>query len=303
MTIFVDPEEERGEQPEEANKPKPKKKARRKKAENSPAKKPETTRADKKKKDEGIPEGFPNQCRARVKHCSNCEYDYEAGDKSWKCPKCGHPRRCQNKAIGGRPTCRMHGGKGGRPPGAKYVISSKIKETFNRVFNDPTLWNLAENQAVLGARFEELTVRLDEVEEESGGGVDASVIFKLARSAKRNIWNENYDAALDELDEIMEYLEPEFREQYLWRQIYEAHEVMRRNADSHKRFLAQQETKVSVAEVVEALALIQQVAFVFIPEARDRKAFVRKLREYIPADKDLIEAPQPSQVVEGNFKN
>lgn len=303
MVIYVDPDEipiegeekpEGGEKKRKPRKKSTKKKKPVKKRRDTPPQKKKELRKPKKKTDPDMPKGFDYQCTARTKTCSSCQHRYKKGDKTWVCPNCGMNRRCQNKAITDRPTCRMHGGGGGRPPGAKYVIAKRISETFNRVFADPTIWDMAENQATLGARFEQLILQLDEITEEEGGGVDASAIHILVSKARKAIYKEQENLALDCLEDIMEILAPANREQYLWRQIMEINEMLRRNADSHKRYLLQQESKVSINEVVEVLVLIQKLAFIFIPEPRDRKAFARKMREFLPHNRDLAEGELPN---------
>ncbi len=221
------------------------------------------------------------RCKARTKNCGQCKHRYVAGDKSWECPNCQKERRCKSTVVKGFDVCRMHGAGGGPPPGTKYIIAKPLQAAFNRIYNDPTIWDMAEQQGVLGVRFEDLLIRTETIEET--GGVPVEDILKLVDKVSRTMYSDKtrYQATAA-LQEIADKLDAEYREERLWKQIIEISETLRRNADSHKRWALQSDQLISVAEVIEVIQFLQRLAFMYIDDKFERKEYAQKLKQILP---------------------
>lgn len=234
------------------------------------------------------PEAFEGQCQARKKVCSQCKFRYKKGDKAWACPHCGDSRRCKNKSHKDFNVCRRHGAGGGRPPNSTYIIAEAISAAFNRILNDDKIWEMAEQQAVLGTHFEELVLQLDGIDKE--GGVDVMALASLLGRMSPLVGIEKAEGKLlNMIQDALDMLREEYRAQILWNQIYSSIEMMRKNADSHKRWIKDKDTLVTISEVIEIIQFFQQMAFKFIPDSHDRKAYAQQVRAYVMEDAKVIE--------------
>ena len=234
---------------------------------------------NKKEAEENIP-----RCSARKKKCSNpeCGHRYKKGDKAWTYPKCDTGRRCKNKPVEGYNVCRMHGAGGGRPPGSKYNIARRIEAAFNRILGEPAIWEMVEQQAAMGARWEQLILKLDDLKHQ---GVDTIAVIKQVDRAMKGInrGGENgIHMAREALWEIRSLLDETYRENKLWAEILQITEFMRKNTDTQKKWARENLQLVPVNEVTEVLIFMQQSAFIFIPNPHDRKAYVSRIRSMFP---------------------
>lgn len=237
------------------------------------------------------------QCTARTKKCRKCKYAYIKGDKTWKCPECGESRRCLSKAVGDYPVCRMHGAGGGRPPGSKYNIAGTVSKAFARIFQHNELWEMGEQQAAMGARFEELHLRLDDLKTQ---GVDIPKLIQHLDKLEDFILlsKPNINGANQQLRKAREAIEPATREQFIWEQLYQNIEQMRKNSDSTKKWLQSNDQMIQVGELIEVIVLLTKLAFIFIPDGADRRSYTRRVRaELLPSKKEI-----QSVILEAEFK-
>ncbi len=237
-----------------------------------------------------------SQCKARTKKCRKCKHPFTKGDKSWECPGCGENRRCLSKSVGDYPVCRMHGAGGGRPPGSKYNIAGVISKSFERIFEDNKLWEMGEQQAAMGARFEQLQLMLDDLDSH---GIDVPEILRVLEKAEGFLGEKKLDTwkALQELSKIRELLDLANREYFIWNKIYENTEFMRKNADSTKKWLQANDQMIPVAELVQVITLFTKLAFVFIPNAKDRRVYADRIKaEFLPGKKEI------HQIIEAKVK-
>lgn len=227
------------------------------------------------------------RCKARKKKCSKCKHRFLKGDKSWKCPKCDTDRRCKNKPVEGYKVCRMHGARGGRPPGSKYTIARKIEAAFNRIMGNSTIWEMTEQQAAMGARWEQLVLKLDELKNE---GVDVPAILKQVDRAIKFLGRgeKGEFIATEALWEIRSLLTDASREHNLWVQILQVTEFMRKNSDTQKKWARENLQNVPVSEVIEVMVFLQQSAFIFIPNPQDRKTYINRIRSYFPVAENTL---------------
>lgn len=216
------------------------------------------------------------RCTGRVKHCSKCGYTYTAGDQSWECPECGNDRRCKNPAVKGFNKCRMHGARGGRPPGSKYVFGVTVAAAFNRLFSDPKLWDMTEQQAILGVRFEQLIQRLDEVENK---GIDSKYVYTLLSQAHSAVMVENWKTASTNIMMAMKELEAPAQEIALWEMIYENIQIANRVSVDNRMLSLKSEEMVHMSQVFELLTFLQQIIFRYIRAEDDRLACLNDIRK------------------------
>ncbi|KKN47173.1 hypothetical protein LCGC14_0665690 [marine sediment metagenome] len=227
------------------------------------------------------------RCKARKKKCSNCKHRFTKGDKTWKCPECKTDRRCKNRPVEGYKVCRMHGARGGRPPGSKFSIARKIEAAFNRIMGNSTIWEMVEQQAAMGVRWEQLVLKLDDLKHE---GVDVAAVLKQVNRAIKYVGqgDKGILTAKEALWEIRSLLEDSNREHNLWLQILQVTEFMRKNSDTQKKWARENLQNVPVSEVIEVMVFLQQAAFIFIPNPQDRKAYINRIRSYFPAAENTL---------------
>lgn len=223
------------------------------------------------------------RCNAKNKNCRDCGFRYPKGSQKLKCPECGEERRCGNKKIKGRPTCRMHGSKGGPKPGRKYTIAKNIEAAYNRVLNSPEAIDLSQEIAIAGARVSQLNNLLDE-------GWDAanySAIRKAHEIIQRAAMTSNLSLVARGISELDIALAPIEAQSKLWHEINEQLEMVRRLQATRHKWLKDSDQMVTMNEVVEILADFTRMVFKYIKSPQDRADFAQECREkgYAPNGK------------------
>jgi len=80
---------------------------------------------------------------------------FDPGSEPWRCCAESKQRpgeRCMNKAVAGRRTCHMHGGRArGRKPinGRHTGVFNRLRRVYEEAMNDPTLLDIRESLALL----------------------------------------------------------------------------------------------------------------------------------------------------------
>lgn len=225
-----------------------------------------------------------NQCTARLKTCRNkeCRFRFKAGDKSWKCPKCGIPRRCTNKASQGYNVCRVHGAGGGRPPiHGKMIVPVQIADAFNRIIGDSSFMSLAMNQALLEARTNQLLEQINEYDTSVAHSEIMSAIFKI-ENAMLDPDSINSIELARAVGQLKKAVDPVRIEYQLWGEVKDNLELTRRINDTERKYITQLDQLVPLGQVVEAFAIHLRIAMKYIVVTEDRGAFANEMRSLMP---------------------
>ena len=222
------------------------------------------------------------RCTAKNKNCRDCGFRYPAGSKKAKCPKCGEERRCGNKKIKGRATCRMHGSKGGSKPGRKYTIAKNIEDAYNRVLGSPEAINLSQEIGIAGARVSQLNALLDE-------GTEAAnylAIREAHATIQRAAISSNLSMINKGIAELDIALAPIEAQSKLWIEINEQLEMVRRLQATNHKWLKDSDQMVTMNEVVEILSDFTRMVFKYL-SPKDRSKFAKECRDrgYAPNGK------------------
>lgn len=215
------------------------------------------------------------RCTARNKNCRDCGFRYPAGSKKVKCPKCGEERRCGNKKITGRATCRMHGSKGGSKPGRKYTIAKNIEDAYNRVLGSPEAIDLSQEIAIAGARVSQLNTLLDEGTESA----NYLAIREAHATIQRAAMTSNLSLIARGISELDIALAPIEAQSRLWHELNEQLEMVRRLQATNHKWLKDSDQMVTMNEVVEILADFTRMVFKYIQSPQDRAEFAQECRE------------------------
>lgn len=154
------------------------------------------------------------QCTARNQECRKCSYRYKKGDKSWECPSCKEPRRCERSPIKGFSVCGKHGAgfpksrgrPGGRPPvhgrTSKY-LTTRLAAAHEEILGDTTLLEIMEDIALI-------TVLRNETIKELEDGVGASTwknAKRLLSEFEDALASKNKDLAMRRKDQLKKLLD------------------------------------------------------------------------------------------------
>lgn len=215
------------------------------------------------------------KCSAKTKNCRNCGYRFPAGSDELACPECGEDRSCKNYALPGCSVCRMHGGKGGRPPSQKYILPSQIQRTYNRILQSGKMVDLSHEIAIIGSRIEQLMKLLDEF--------DSQINAQRARDAVEQmegaLLSGNRSTQFAALDQLRSALSPMEATNLIWHQLNDQIEIARKTILSQHKILHENRQMVTMEEVVELLVYFQRIVFRYITNPADRKALSLELRE------------------------
>lgn len=225
-----------------------------------------------------LPELEPWRCGRRTKKCRSCGYRYEAGDKALICPKCGADRRCRNKKVETWDVCRMHGAKGGRPPGRNYRIAQNLQAAYNQVLASPDLINNAEEIAALWSRNDQIMHRLDKAEtrmamQQIRTGLDTAQGAMMFGDIKKT--SRGLSMALEGL-KIMEV------EREIWWEFRLNADLLNKMRNFQQKWDMDNKQMLSAQQVVEVITLMLNMIYKYIPDKTDRRNFALELRQYLP---------------------
>lgn len=226
----------------------------------------------------GMPSGRKGQCQARIKTCRECGYRFPKGDKSWYCDKCGAERRCDKDSMSGRPTCHLHGSKGGRPPSLKYKVSEQLAPAFAIAFESDQLLKLNQEIAIINARMNTLMERLEKL--------DTSHVHKDVLSAVNQIENAVADGDLARvntaLSRLRKAVDPIRIEHAIWYDIVDCIEQTRRLQDTERKWLSADRNMMEITRVYELIMVVQRIMFRYIPTAKDRSECAKEIQDFLP---------------------
>ncbi len=223
------------------------------------------------------------RCNAKNKNCRDCGFRYPKGSQKLECPSCGEERRCGNKKIKTRTTCRMHGSKGGGTPGRKYTIAKNIEAAYNRVLGSPEAIDLSQEIAIAGARVSQLNALLDE-------GTEAAnylAIREAHATIQRAAMSSNLSMIAKGIAELDIALAPIEAQSRLWHELNEQLEMVRRLQATNHKWLKDSDQMVTMNEVVEILSDFTRMVFKYIKSPQDRADFAQECRDkgYAPNGK------------------
>ena len=228
------------------------------------------------------------QCKARVKKCSECGYKFAAGDRSWHCPECGTFRRCNNKAKFPYTVCRMHGAGGGRPPlTGKFVPPAQIAEAYNAIFDEPGMLSLAMNIALSEARTADLLGMIDDNDVRGQAGDIAFSISRLLNAiyAAENAAQDHnfslaeFDFMVSTAKNLQEMLNPAVNAEKIWKKVNEQLEITRRLNDTERKWIDQHDQMVPISTALESVSIVIRIALNVITDPKDRTWFAKQMRE------------------------
>ena len=227
------------------------------------------------------------RCTARTKRCRKCGYEYPPGDKATVCPQCGTERRCRAPRYHGMAVCAQHGGRASEAAAKKRTtvgdttklrVAHRIYNAYSRVLAHPSLLSLSEEIAVVTAAGERLLEMIDRLDVSAA----AEDIARCVAQVEQAVANDDRRAAAKAIVALRKALDPVRIEHRLWSEYRENLELQRRLVETERRYLISDEQYVPIAEVLEALIIIQRVTMRYIPNPADRAAFAAELRRMLP---------------------
>lgn len=241
---------------------------------------PTAVRTKRKRKRKQIPEA--QRCKANNRNCRACDHVYVKGSKLDRCPECGEMRRCENAKKKNRPTCRMHGSSGGRPPSQKYRVAKSIENAYNRILQSPEIFTLAQEVAIVGSRVSQLNDYMDTYAE--AANYEA---IRIAHSKIQNgVLGQRFTKINEGLQELDKALVPIEAQSKLWLELNDQIEMSRRLVATQHRWMKDSDQTVSMTEVVEIIADFTTMVFKYIKTPQDRQAFTNECTDkgYTPSD-------------------
>lgn len=215
-------------------------------------------------------------CGHLNKNCRKCKYRYKKGDRSIVCPECGESRPCRTPRIKGKNACRMHGGKGGRPPGPKYVLGPNLSQKINRVLAHPELYDLATEMSALTNRTEDL-LNMSESFDHSKWGQKVDAAINRAIGAVRH---GQQSTTFEILNELKDMRREEVVNDNLWFEIRENIKLQNVLAQTRHRIMLETEQTISVLQVMEVIGQIQRIFFRVIRNPADRRWVIEEIRKF-----------------------
>jgi len=228
-----------------------------------------------------LPEG---KCGRRNKRCRDCGYRFEAGDKTWTCPMCGGDRRCRSPKYKKFDTCRMHGGGGGRPPSQKYTIGRNIQAAYNRILASPELLNVSQEIASVDARIDQLHRMLADA-----NGAAFDMIEQGLKEARNGLMFGNQGKLSRGISMALDGVTQFQTEKEIWRLIRENTLLSLKLKDSQRKWNLEAHQMLSVQQIIEVIALFQQLVFRYLTNPIDRKNFILDIEKYLPRKDDVID--------------
>lgn len=228
-----------------------------------------------------LPEG---KCGRRNKKCRDCGYRFEKGDKNLICPMCGADRRCLAPKYKTFVTCRMHGGGGGKPPSQKYTIGRNIQAAYNRILASPELLNVSQEIASVDARIDQLHKMLDEA-----NGAAFDLIEQGLREARNGLMFGNQGKMSRGIAMALDGVTQFQTEKEIWHLIRTNTFLSLKLKDSQRKWNLEAQQMLSVQQIIEVIALFQQLVFRYLTNPIDRKNFILDIEKYLPRSDDVID--------------
>lgn len=239
--------------------------------------KPRTKRGKKAK---------PNQCTVPLSVCRNpsCRYRFDFDDTSKVCRKCGEARRCERETEEGEEKCAIHGGKG-REEGPKMAVPLHLARSFNRILSNPGLMSLAENQALIESRGDELNRMIEDADSRGSHLRILHLVYQMTALVDTMKATGVLDTAeVNRLAaELRRAIEPVRVEWTLWNEQMTVQDAIRRLNDTERKWALSEQANVPMPEVLEALTVHARLALKYIPDPADRKAYAQEMRSLMPS--------------------
>ena len=132
---------------------------------------------------------------------------YDPGNEPWRC--CAQSKRsgerCMLPAVQGRRTCRLHGGTNpGRRPltGRHSAVLHRLRETYERCLNDPSIIDMREPLAVLDMVVNKMLERVEQLDTD-GFRMRALGLYEESREAIRDGNGAEGGALLEQLGALL----------------------------------------------------------------------------------------------------
>lgn len=226
------------------------------------------------------------KCGGKLKTCRNKEcamrFPKELHDV-WDCPNCGETRHCENDAMKNNTACRVHGAKGGRPPGAQYYTPVDVQDAVYALLESPDLTSLAFNIALSKGRSDQLMRMIDDADARA-----ARYRIKEALKILNQAIKGNKQGDMDESGVILargmieEALQPIFIEAQLWSEWMAHTELNRRLTETENKWLDTNDKMVPIEHVVDVFAMISKVAVQHIVDPAMIASFAGALKVIAP---------------------
>ncbi|KKL06066.1 hypothetical protein LCGC14_2599750 [marine sediment metagenome] len=247
----------------------------------NPEEAPTAVKTKRKRKKKRLQDKY--RCRANNKNCRACDHVYVKGSKLDSCPECGEERRCENPKIKKRPTCRMHGSKGGRPPSSrKYRVAKSIEDAYNRILGDKDIFTLSQEIAIIGSRVQQLNDQMDTYAD----AANYEAIRLAYTDIQDGVLGQKFSMINGGLQKLDKALVPIEAQAKLWQQLNTQIEMYRRIAATQHRWMKDSDQMVTMNEVVEIIADFTTMVFKYIKTPQDRQAFTKECTDkgYTPSD-------------------